>query len=88
MAGNTTSPGNNQQRGLKKIETGVSSTKNSKLKPKDVTPKSHKKAWWLCKKGHEWQARIADRSSKGNGCPYCSGRRKSIPSEQIQMLFY
>jgi exopolysaccharide biosynthesis polyprenyl glycosylphosphotransferase len=31
MAGNTTSPGNNQQRGLKKIETGVSSTKNSKL---------------------------------------------------------
>jgi hypothetical protein len=64
------------------------STKNGKLASKDVTPGASKKVWWVCKKGHEWQARIADRTSKGNGCPYCSGRRKSIPSEQIQMLFY
>ncbi|MBQ4587207.1 MAG: zinc-ribbon domain-containing protein, partial [Clostridia bacterium] len=36
---------------------------------------SHKKAWWKCDKGHEWQARIASRN-KGSGCPYCSGRKK------------
>lgn len=49
--------------------------KNGKLTPKDVTPKSHKQVWWQCIKGHEWEARVADRSN-GNGCPFCSGRRK------------
>jgi hypothetical protein len=49
--------------------------KNGKLTPGDVTPHSNKKAWWMCKKGHEWEARISSRS-QGNGCPYCSGRRR------------
>ena len=48
-------------------------TKNGNLKPCDVTFKSGKKVWWLCSKGHEWQATVASRN-KGNGCPYCSGR--------------
>jgi DNA-directed RNA polymerase subunit RPC12/RpoP len=38
-----------------------------------VTHGSNKKVWWKCKKGHEWQSMILSRS-KGNGCPYCSGR--------------
>lgn len=33
-------------------------TKNGKLKPSDVTASSGKKVWWLCAKGHEWQATI------------------------------
>jgi very-short-patch-repair endonuclease len=33
--------------------------------------KSNKKLWWLCSKGHEWEAIIANRN-KGNGCPFCS----------------
>ena len=50
--------------------------KNSDLTPNDVTPKSHKKVWWKCRKNkeHEWQARIHDRSN-GNGCPYCVNRK-------------
>ena len=47
--------------------------KNGDLSPMDVSPKSNKKAWWKCKKGHEWQATISHRNN-GNGCPYCSGR--------------
>lgn len=35
---------------------------------------SRKKVWWLGKCGHEWDARVNDRSS-GQGCPVCSGRR-------------
>ncbi len=50
-------------------------TKNGTLKPNMVSCGSGKKVWWLCKNGHEWQAIIRDRS-KGNGCPYCSGRKK------------
>lgn len=48
-------------------------TKNSQLSPDDVRPKSHKKVWWLCNKGHEWQSTVANRSL-GRGCPYCAGK--------------
>ena len=44
--------------------------KNNGLTPMDITPNSGKKVWWKCSKGHEWQARIANRN-KGSGCPYC-----------------
>jgi DNA-directed RNA polymerase subunit RPC12/RpoP len=48
-------------------------TKNGSLLPRDVTPHSHRKVWWLCSRRHEWEATIASRSS-GSGCPYCSGK--------------
>ena len=48
-------------------------TKNENLKPCDVAPQSHRKVWWKCEKGHEWQATIAHRVN-GTGCPYCSNR--------------
>jgi hypothetical protein len=48
-------------------------TKNKSKTAKDVTPYSHHKAFWLCKKGHQWEARVDSRSS-GSGCPYCSDR--------------
>jgi hypothetical protein len=48
--------------------------KNGTLTPKDVTLKSGRKVWWVCKKGHEWEATIANRSN-GTGCPYCRSRR-------------
>jgi hypothetical protein len=47
-------------------------TKNGRLTPKDVTPNSNKKAWWICGKGHEWKATISNRN-RGRGCPYCAG---------------
>jgi hypothetical protein len=42
--------------------------------PLDVTPHSHKRAWWQCEHGHEWESVINNRTSNGNCCPYCSGR--------------
>lgn len=48
--------------------------KNGSLTPKDVLPKSGKKVWWKCTKGHVWQATIYSRTA-GNGCPLCSGRK-------------
>ena len=49
-------------------------TKNNGLTPSDVLPKSHKRAWWLCDKGHEWDATISNVVA-GKGCPICQGRR-------------
>ena len=48
--------------------------KNNGLTPVDVMPNSSKKVWWRCSKGHEWQARVADRN-KGRGCPYCANKK-------------
>lgn len=44
------------------------------LKPTEVTPRTHKKAWWICKKcGFSWQATIASRTGKKSvGCPQCA----------------
>lgn len=50
-------------------------TKNGDLTPADVSAGSKKRAWWICEKGHEWDAVIDSRAIRGNGCPYCSGRR-------------
>ena len=50
-------------------------TKNGTLTPMDVLPASHKEAWWKCEKGHEWDARIANRTIIGQTCPYCSNKR-------------
>ena len=49
--------------------------KNKDFSPDKIAPNSHKKVWWKCKNGHEWQASVNDRT-RGNSCPYCSGRKK------------
>ena len=48
--------------------------KNGNLKPEHFSANSHKKVWWKCPKGHEWQATIKDRNS-GNGCPFCASKK-------------
>lgn len=40
-----------------------------------VTKTSGKRFLWLCAKKHRWTATVAARTSGGNKCPYCSGRR-------------
>lgn len=49
-------------------------TKNDTLTPQMVVCGSERRVWWQCSKGHEWQARLADRK-RGHGCPYCAGQR-------------
>ena len=41
------------------------------LRPDQVTPFSNQKFWWVCKVGHEWEARPNSKA----GCPSCKGRR-------------
>jgi hypothetical protein len=49
-------------------------SKNGALIPQAVTVMSGKRVWWLCPRGHEWEARIADHSF-GYGCPVCSNQQ-------------
>ena len=49
-------------------------SRNGTLRPEQVAPGTHRKVWWRCEKGHEWQASVASRTSGGSGCPVCAGR--------------
>lgn len=68
-----------------KISKEWNYTKNQLLKPSEVFPNSHKKVWWECDKGHEWQAAPYQRS-RGDGCPYCSNKKILVGYNDLATL--
>ncbi len=50
--------------------------RNGTITPSMVFPRAGGKYWWKCKKcGYNWEARVADRTSKRRkGCPVCAGK--------------
>jgi DNA-directed RNA polymerase subunit RPC12/RpoP len=50
-------------------------TKNGELKPTQVGVGYKKRVWWLCERGHAYDAPVADRLTKELDCHFCSGRR-------------
>ena len=59
--------------------------KNGDLTPDKVTYGSNKKVWWICPKGHSYQATINHRSG-GTNCPICNSGRQTSFAEQA--IFY
>jgi hypothetical protein len=59
-------------------------TLNGSRTPFDVRPRGRVSAWWRCRFGHEWYARVADRA-KGVGCPRCS--IIGISERQVRLEF-
>jgi len=59
----------------------------NKDRPEDYAPFSPKSVYWQCSKNpkHKWKTCISNRSKRGDGCPYCSGRRVS---EDHNLLIY
>lgn len=49
--------------------------KNFPLTPSEIAAYSGKKAGWICKEGHSWDAVVSSRTLGNSGCPYCSGRK-------------
>ena len=45
-------------------------TRNGDLTPDLVAPRSNKKVWWRCSRGHEWESTVSNRA-KGQKCPNC-----------------
>jgi hypothetical protein len=43
----------------------------NKKNPTEYTLYSNEKVWWMCKRGHVWDATIASRSNLGCNCPKC-----------------
>jgi hypothetical protein len=60
-------------------------TKNGALTPQHISSSSGRKVWWICAKGHEWQAspnaRFVGRDL--HGCPHCA---KNISKPCVEWL--
>jgi hypothetical protein len=41
--------------------------------PDTVSTFTSQRAWWVCDRGHSWEAQISNRAN-GNGCPVCAGQ--------------
>lgn len=48
--------------------------RNAEVDPSTVTYYSRLRVWWRCSEGHEWQARVVDRTHGGSSCPFCAHR--------------
>ena len=48
--------------------------KNSPLSPSEVSAGSEKKIWWICPKGHSYNAMPFNRTKQKSGCPICAGK--------------
>jgi len=59
-------------------------TKNSPLKPENVTSRSAKKVWWKCPKGddHEWESKVTDQVT----CPFCFGNKISYTNNLLSLF--
>lgn len=47
----------------------------NRISPEEIPAGSHKTVWWICERGHEWEARVELVALGGAGCPYCTGKR-------------
>lgn len=61
--------------------------RNKDLLPEMVMAYSSREVWWKCLRcGHEWKARVADRT-RGHGCPSCSGATVSAGIGDLRTLY-
>lgn len=61
--------------------------KNTNLDPEKLCPRSCRKVWWKCERGHSWQATITNRTRKqySNSCPYCCNRKLCSDNSLAQL---
>ena len=49
--------------------------KNNGHYPNEYKAFSNQKVWWICSKGHEWQATIVSRTDRNTNCPICANQK-------------
>lgn len=62
-------------------------TLNGDLRPENVYSKGYQIAYWICPKGHEYQAPVYDRVNDGRGCGICSKRVADPRYNTISKLY-
>lgn len=49
----------------------------------EVARASRKKFKWICSEGHEWYAKVNNRTLCKSGCPYCNNQGTSYPEQFV-----
>ena len=60
--------------------------KNGTLKPEYISAHTHKKMWWVCSKGHEYQMVVKHKTEDNCGCPICSNHKILSGFNDLQTL--
>jgi hypothetical protein len=55
-------------------------TRNGKLDPWQLAPKSNRRVWWQCNTSHkhEWRTQLHSRTTYGSGCRQCNNIRNPL----------
>ncbi len=62
-------------------------TKNEGIDLQVIAGKSNRKVWWICSEcGHEWLAKIANRTALNSGCPICVKARQREILDAARLL--
>lgn len=61
--------------------------KNRPLTPENTTRGSSRKVWWICEKGHQWEATPYSRVSQNTNCPICVGKQIVSGENDLQTLY-
>ena len=62
--------------------------KNTIEGPWAVTAGSNQKIWWICSKGHGYEASVCSRTGRKKcGCPYCSNHRVKYGFNDLETVY-
>lgn len=59
----------------------------NKAVPTEISRNSHNRAWWICKYGHSWNAKICERAHEGKTCTVCESEFDSILVQLLVSLY-
>ena len=61
--------------------------KKNKVEPTEISRNSHNRAWWLCKYGHSWNAKICERTHESKTCTVCESEFDSLLVQLLVSLY-
>lgn len=59
----------------------------NKVEPTEISRNSHNRAWWLCKYGHSWNAKICERTHESKTCTVCESEFDSLLVQLLVSLY-
>lgn len=57
------------------------------IEPTEISRNSHNRAWWLCKYGHSWNAKICERTHESKTCTVCESEFDSLLVQLLVSLY-
>ncbi len=57
------------------------------VEPTEISRNSHNRAWWLCKYGHSWNAKICERTHESKTCTVCESEFDSLLVQLLVSLY-